>query len=110
MLDYMKIYLQTDVQLLCDVFEAFREKSLKVYHLDPVKYVSCSQLSFDAMLLNTSAQFELLNNLEQYTFIEKGLRGGVVVTNKRYVKANNPHMRNYSPHLESSYNLTYFCI
>ena len=36
--DYVKIYLATDVNLLADVFENFRDVSLRNYKLDPAWY------------------------------------------------------------------------
>lgn len=36
--EYHDIYLKTDVVLLCDVFEAFRNLCLKQYELDPCHF------------------------------------------------------------------------
>jgi hypothetical protein len=38
--DYHDLYLKTDVILLADVFENFRDLSLKTYELDPAQYVT----------------------------------------------------------------------
>ena len=35
--------------------------------------------------------------------IEKGIRDGICQASHRYVKANNPYMKNYNKNIESSY-------
>ena len=47
---YHDIYLSTDVLLLADVFEAFRETAIINYHLDPTHYVSLPSFGFDASI------------------------------------------------------------
>ena len=51
--DYHDYYLYSDVTLLADVFEKFRDLCLHFYGLDPVYYCSAPSLSFDAMLKMT---------------------------------------------------------
>ena len=50
MKDYHNLYLKCDVLLLTDVFEKFRNNSLKQYGLCPSHYLSAPALSWDAML------------------------------------------------------------
>ena len=38
--EYHDLYLKTYILLLDDVFENFRKKYLKIYHLDPAKFLS----------------------------------------------------------------------
>ena len=47
---YHSLYLKCDVLLLADVFEEFRNNSLKNYGLRPCHYLSARALSSDAML------------------------------------------------------------
>ena len=50
MKDYYDFCLKCDVLLLADVFEKFRNNSLKNYGLCPSHYLSAPGLSWDAML------------------------------------------------------------
>ena len=54
MKNYHKLYLKCDVFLLDDVFEKFRNNSLKNYGLCPSHYLSAPGLSWDVMLKITN--------------------------------------------------------
>ena len=56
----MKDYLKCDVLFLVDVFEKFRNNSLKNYGLCPSHYLSAPSLSWDAMLKMTKVGLELI--------------------------------------------------
>ena len=43
--EYMALYLLSNICLLADVFQAFRNNSLDEYQLDPVYFVSAPQLA-----------------------------------------------------------------
>ena len=43
--EYMALYLLSDICLLADVFQAFRNQSLNEYQLDPAYFVSAPQLT-----------------------------------------------------------------
>jgi hypothetical protein len=101
--DYHDLYLRTDVLLLADVFENFRKTCLKQYELDPAHYYTSPGLSWDALLKKTEVQLELLTDYDMFLFIEKGLRGGVSMTSKRYAKANNPLIPDFNPKDKTSY-------
>ena len=47
--EYHDLYLQSDPFLLADVFENFRKMCLKIYHLDPVKFLSAPGLAWQAL-------------------------------------------------------------
>ena len=62
--DYADLYLKTDVLLLADIFENFRDICITTYWLDPAHYVSAPQLSWDAMLLRTQVELDLISDPE----------------------------------------------
>ena len=100
---YHDLYLKSDVLLLADVFENFREICLDIYGLNPAHYVSSPGLSWDAMLKMTGVSLDLISDVDMQNFIEKGMRGGISTITHRYALANNKYMKNYDPQKESSY-------
>ena len=60
--DYHWLYLKTDVLLLVDIFEEFRRMSLQHYKLDPANYLTAASLAWDAALLQTNIELELITN------------------------------------------------
>ena len=43
LLEYYDLYVQSDILLLADVFENFRNMCLKIYELDTAKFLSVPQ-------------------------------------------------------------------
>jgi hypothetical protein len=94
-LDYHNLYLCSDVLLLTDVWENFRNTCYTHYNLDCIYYYTAPGLSFDAMLKHTKIKLELLSDIEMYEFCESGIRGGLSQISKRHAAANNKYMQNY---------------
>ena len=90
--NYHDLYLKTDVLLLADVFENFRDVCIENYKLDPAWCYTAPGLAWDACLKKTEVRLELLNDVDMLLMIEKGIRGGVSIITKRYGKANNPYL------------------
>ena len=101
--DYHDLYLKTDVNLLTDVFENFRNICLQQYKLDPANYYTSPGLSWDALLKKTNANLELLTDYDMHLLVERGLRGGISMVSNRYAKANNPLLKEYDSNKKSSY-------
>ena len=77
--EYHELYNITDVLLLADVFENFRELCLKIYGLDPAP-----GLAWDACLKITGIELELLSETNMLLMFEKGIRGGISIISNRY--------------------------
>ena len=103
MRDYHNLYLKSDVLLLSDVFENFRDVCMENYYLDPAFYYTAPGLAWDACLKITKVELEFLEDYDMLMMVEKGIRGGVSMISTRYGKANNPYMNNYDPDLPTKY-------
>jgi hypothetical protein len=101
--DYHDLYLKTDVLLLSDVFEQFRKVCLKQYELDPCHFYTSPGLSWQALLKKSGICLELLTDIDQVLFIEKGIRGGISQISNRYKKANNEFVSEYDRHKPKSW-------
>ena len=101
--EYHDLYVQSDTLLLADVFENFRNMCLKIYELDPAKFLSAPGLAWQAALKKTKVKLDLLTNIHMLLMVEKGIRGGICHSIYRYAKANNKYMKNYDKNKKSSY-------
>ena len=103
MRDYHDLYLKSDVLLLADVFENFRDLCLENYKLDPAYYYTAPGLFYDACLKKTKINLELLTDPTMHLMIENGIRGGISMITHRHSVANNKYMESYNPSKESKY-------
>ena len=102
--EYHELYNETDVLLLADVFENFRDNSLKTYRLDPAHYFTAPGLAWDACLKITGVELELLSDPDMLLMFEKGIRGGISIISNRYGEANNKYMgRDFNKKKPSKY-------
>ena len=119
---YHDTYLKTDVLLLADVLETFRNTCLKNNKLDPAHFYTAPGLAWQA-LLKTAAEYfqhekrrkdcelcpnefrhELLTGIDMFLMVEKSIWGGITQAVKRYAKANNKYMKDlYNPDEGSIY-------
>ena len=102
--DYHNIYNVSDVLILADVFENFRDVCSENYGIDPAHHFTSPGLAWDAALKKTKIELELLNDYDMLLMIQKGIRGGISMISNRYGVANNVYMNEmYDPSKESTY-------
>lgn len=90
--DYHDLYLRTDVLLLADVMENFRNTCIKDYTLDPFHYITLPGFSWDACLKQSKVKLQLIKDIDMYLMVESGIRGGISVIMNRFSQANNKYM------------------
>merc|ERR1711891_2894 len=71
------LYIGSDVNLLADVFEAFREFNLLHYKLDPAHFLTAPSLSWSACLKYTGVKLELSTDPNMNALFDQGLIGGI---------------------------------
>ena len=86
MKDYHDLYLKCNVLLLDDVFEKFKESSLKHYGLCLSHYFSAQALTWDAMVNMTKIELEVISKSDMPLIFEKSMRGGVIKFLKDIIK------------------------
>jgi hypothetical protein len=99
--DYHNFYLDIDVSGLANVMENYIDISIENYGLDPCYYVGTPSFGWDAMLLKTGIELELLKDIEMYLFYERGIRGGQSVIFEKFCKGNNKYLSDYDPNLKN---------
>ena len=65
----MALYILSNICLLPDVFQAFRNNSLDKYQLDPAYFVSAPQLAWNALLKHIDLPIQLITDPEMYRII-----------------------------------------
>ena len=61
---------------------------LKIYELDPAKFLSAPGLAWQAVLKMTKVKLDLLINIYMLLMAEKAIRGGICHPIYQYAKAN----------------------
>ena len=102
--DYHDLYLRTDVALLANVFEAFRDTCLKHYKLDPAHFYTSPGLAWCTCLKHIRIKLELLTDPDMLLMFEWGIRGGITQAVRKYAAANNPYMGDkFNPNEDTTY-------
>jgi hypothetical protein len=83
--EYLHLYQELDCYLLAEIVNKFRIFTMTHFKVDMLQYISLPACSFSSMLFLTDAKIELLSDIDQLTFFESSLRGGVAYANTRYV-------------------------
>ena len=82
------MYAQSDILLLADVFENFRNKCIEIYELYVAHFLSAPGLAWQAYLKKTEVKLELLTKIDMLLMAEKRISGGMCHGIYRYAKAN----------------------
>ena len=102
--EYHDLYLCTDVILLSNMFEAFRDTCLEHYKLDPAHFYTFHGLAWKACLKKAGVRLVLLTDPDMLLMFEHGIRGGITKVVYQYACANNIYMdEKFNPLEESCY-------
>ena len=102
--EYHDLYLKTDVILLANVFEGFREVCLKNYGLDPAHFYTAPGLARKACLKKTRIRLKLLIDPDMLLMFERGIREGITKSVHRWAKAKHPYMSSkFNPNEKVNY-------
>ena len=71
------MYLKSDTLLWADVFENFRKMRLKIFHLDPAKFISATGLAWQAALKKTEKS-RIIIDINMLLMVEKALEEYVI--------------------------------
>ena len=119
---YHDRYLKTDMLMLADVFEIFRNTCLRNYKLDLPHFYTAPRLAWQALLKTAIVYCEhekrrkgcelcpnefrlgLLTDIDMLLMVEKGIRDEITQTVKRYARASNKYTKDlYNLEKESIY-------
>ena len=101
--DYHGLYVQSDILMLPDFFENFRNMCIKVYELDPAHFLSAPGLAWQACINEPEIKLELLTDVDMLLVVEKGIRGGICHARYRYANAIKKYIKNSNKYKEESF-------
>jgi len=84
MQNYHDHYLLSDVLLLADVFQNFRNSVYEQQHLDPLHLITFPSLAWASVLKYTTAKLDLITVADMYLMIENNMRGGIATISHGY--------------------------
>ena len=58
---------------------------LRIYELDPARFLTASGLAWKAALKKIKVKLDLLTDIDMLLMVEKGIRGGICYSVYRYV-------------------------
>ena len=69
------------------------EMCLKIYEIDPAKFISATGLAWKAALKKTKVMWDILTDIDMLIMVQKGIRGGICHSIYQYEKGNNKYMK-----------------
>ena len=76
---------------------------LKMYVLDPAKFLSAFGLAWQAALKKTKVKLDLLTDIDLLLMVEKGIRGRIYHSICQDAKTNTKYVKDYDINKELSY-------
>ena len=92
------LYVQSNT-LLADAFVSFRSICIKIYKLDPAKFLSAPGLAWQTALKKTEEKLDLLSYINILLMVGRGIKGGMCHSIYWYAKGKKDNDENN----ESSY-------
>ena len=68
---------------------------LKIYELDPSKFLLAPGLAWQVVLKKAKLKLDLLTDINTLLMVEKGIRGRICHSIYQYAKSNNKYMKDY---------------
>jgi len=96
-------YLKSDVLLLSDVIQNFRNTVMEEHELDCLHFITLPSLAWSSALKYTNIQLDLITDPDAYLMIENNMRGGIATISHRHAVANNPLIEGYDATKPTSY-------
>ncbi len=93
--DYLKLYLEVDILLLCESLDLFRNNQIKYYFIDPFYSYTLPGYSWKAWGYRSKTKLEYFNNRDVADFFMERdvIRGGITtVCRNKSLEANNKYM------------------
>ena len=69
--EFHDLYVQSNMLLLADVFENFRDKCIEIHKLDPAHFLSAPGVAWQAYLKKTEVKLELLTDNDMLIIMQK---------------------------------------
>ena len=79
------------------------EMCLKIYEIDPAKFISAPGLAWKAALKKTKVMWDILTDIDMLIMVQKGIRGGICHSIYQYEKGNKKYMKDYDKNKETCY-------
>ena len=88
--EYLECYLISDITLLADVFDNFRNIIFDQFQLDCVKFISSPSLSKDCGLKYSKCKIEHIEDVDIFSFVKNSImEGGLSNSMNPYLKLDN---------------------
>ena len=85
--DYLEIYMNLDIYLQSDIFNAFRNTIWNKFEINCSKYITSCSLTLDLMLKYTKVKIELFKDITMFDYVNSSILGGLCIAIKNI--ANN---------------------